>query len=184
MAAAAFLGFFAGLYHWFPKMTGRNYNHALAKIHFWGSVLPITWIFCGMLLQGWAGMHRRIYDHNVYTYLQHLRPITENVSWAAFLLGFFQLFFVVNFFRSWFAGSRAEANPWELGTLEWSTASPPVHHNFDHIPVVFRGPHEFNNPKYGNLGRDWIAQWETHPADESAQQRIERTHTHAPATVH
>jgi cytochrome c oxidase subunit 1 len=177
MAAAAFLGFFAGLYHWFPKMTGRSYNRTLATIHFWGSVIPITVIFCLMLVQGWAGMHRRIYDHNVYDYLQKLAPLTKIISHAAFTLGIMQLAFIVNFFRSWFAGAPAADNPWELGTLEWSTASPPVHHNFDHIPVVFRGPHEFNNPKYGDVGRDWMTQWETHPADASAEERIALTHT-------
>ncbi len=184
MAAAAFLGFFAGLYYWFPKFTGRMLNENLGKIHFAGSIITITIVFCGMLLQGWAGMHRRIYDHSVYTYLQHLAPMTNIITHSALTLGFFQLFFVVNFFRSWFAGEKAPENPWQVGTLEWATSNPIPHGNFEHIPVVFRGPHEFNNPDYAHLGRDWVAQWEQLPGDPSPEERIASTHVPAPQAAH
>jgi cytochrome c oxidase subunit 1 len=176
MAAAAFLGFFAGIYYWFPKMTGKMLGSTLGKLHFYGSVIPIVLIFCGMLVQGWAGMHRRIYDHNVYEYLRPLHPLTQNITRMAFVLGLFQILFVVNWFKSWFAGEKATENPWEVGTLEWSTTSPPPHHNFDHIPVVFHGPHEFHNPEYAHLGRDWVAQWERLPGDPEPDERIGRTH--------
>ena len=66
---------------------------------------------------------------------------------------------MVNFFQSTFAGSKAEKNPWQIGTLEWTCPSPPVHHNFDVIPTVHRGPHEYANPEVKKaLGRDWIGQ--------------------------
>jgi cytochrome c oxidase subunit 1 len=51
-------------------------------------------------------------------------------------------------------------NPWEVGTLEWTVASPPPHHNFDRIPLVVRGPHELAHPAARSLGRDWLGQAE------------------------
>ena len=82
-------------------------------------------------------------------------------SYFAFLLGSSQLPFIVNFFRSVLNGKKASENPWEVGTLEWSLPSPPVHHNFDVVPTVVRGPHEFADPQVERaLGRDWIGQTE------------------------
>jgi cytochrome c oxidase subunit 1 len=63
--------------------------------------------------------------------------------------------FVVNIFWSLFAGRRAPANPWQANTLEWSTASPPPHHNFDIIPVVHHGPYEYSA---GAGPEDWLPQ--------------------------
>ena len=61
-------------------------------------------------------------------------------------------------------GEKATDNPWDVGTLEWTIPSPPPHHNYDEIPVVLHGPHEFNNPAVH--GRDWLAQDE--PIEEPA----------------
>jgi len=72
-----------------------------------------------------------------------------------------QLVFVWNFIHSLVAGARAEMNPWQVGTLEWSIPSPPPHHNYDVIPTVLRGPHELADPAVKErLGRDWIGQAE------------------------
>ena len=61
-------------------------------------------------------------------------------------------------------GRKAERNPWQVGTLEWTVPSPPPHHNFDRIPVVRQGPHELGNPRVIEaLGRDWLAQDEELP---------------------
>jgi cytochrome c oxidase subunit 1 len=166
MAAAAFLGSFAALYFWFPKMFGRKMNETLAKTHFWGSVIFIPLLFCGQLVAGFSGQQRRLYDPYQYTYLQHLLTLNRFTSYAAFLLGLFQLPFVYNFFRSVFAGEKAEQNPWQVGTLEWTHASsPPPHFNYATIPTVYRGPHEFANPEVkAALGKDWIGQGEELPA--------------------
>ena len=67
--------------------------------------------------------------------LAHLADMNRYVSYSAFLLGAFQLLFVVNFFRSMSSGVKASDNPWEVGTLEWSVSSPPPVHNFDTIPT-------------------------------------------------
>src|SRR5262249_5483845 len=90
-------------------------------------------------------------------------------SMAAFALGVVQLLFVYNFFKSIFAGKKAEQNPWQVGTLEWEIPSPPPHHNFDVIPNVIRGPHEYANPEATKkLGREWLTQTEELPEAESA----------------
>jgi cytochrome c oxidase subunit 1 len=164
MAAAAFLASFAAIYFWFPKMFGRNMNQTLGKWHFWFSVVFITLVFSGQLVAGWGGHQRRLYDPYQYTFLQHLHTLNRWTSFFAFALAIGQLPFVVNFFRSVFAGPKAEANPWQVGTLEWTLPSPPVHHNFDVIPTVHRGPHEYANPEVKKaLGRDWIGQTEEFP---------------------
>jgi cytochrome c oxidase subunit I len=166
MAAAAFLGSFAALYFWFPKMFGRQMSEPLAKAHFWGSVVFITLVFCGQLVAGFSGQQRRLYDPYQYTFLQHLLPLNRLTSYAAFLLALAQLPFVYNFFKSVFAGAKAEQNPWQVGTLEWTNASsPPPHFNYATIPTVHRGPHEFANPEVkAALGKDWVGQAEELPA--------------------
>ena len=62
MGVASIFGIFAATYYWFPKMFGRMMNETLGKIHFWLAVVPITIVFCGMLVIGNAGMQRRLYS--------------------------------------------------------------------------------------------------------------------------
>ena len=159
MAASVLLGGFAGTYFWFPKMFGRMMNETLAKIHFWGTMIPLNGIFFGMLLVGYGGMHRRIYNPFVYESLQRLIPVNTIITISAILMGAFQLVFVYNFILSLRKGPKAEQNPWQVGTLEWTIASPPPHHNYDDIPVVKCGPHEFGNPNL-KTGRDFQYQTE------------------------
>jgi cytochrome c oxidase subunit 1 len=146
MAVAALLGAYAGVYFWFPKMFGRMMDERLGKIHFWLTVVPVTFLFCSMFIMGYGGMHRRTYNPYEYNYIQHLQYLNQLASVAAFTTGFAQLIFVWNFFRSMFKGPIAGKNPWGVGTLEWTTTSPPPFHNFDKIPNVYTGPHEFSHP--------------------------------------
>src|SRR6185369_5816143 len=169
MGAAAFLAIFAGIYFWFPKMFGRMMDDTLGKAHFWGSVVFITLVFGGQMVAGYSGQQRRLYDPYQYTYLQHLRHLNHWTSMAGFALGITQLLFIYNFFKSMFAGKQAEANPWNVGTLEWETTSPPPFHNFDVVPTVLRGPHEYANPEAQKaLGRDWLSQTEELPEADAA----------------
>ncbi len=173
MAAAAFLGSFAAIYFWFPKMFGRKMNEPLAKAHFWISAVFITLVFCGQLVAGFSGQQRRLYDPYQYTFLRHLLPLNRWTSYFAFALGAGQLLFVYNFLRSVFAGQKAEQNPWGIGTLEWTmTTSPPPHGNYWPIPTVLRGPHEFANPEIKKaLGRDWVGQAEELPSTVASPAR-------------
>ncbi len=159
MAASVLLGGFAATYFWFPKMFGRMLNEKLGKIHFWISMLGLNGVFMGMMVVGYAGMHRRIYNPFVYEFLQKLIPINMFITCSALFMGFGQIFFVINFIYSIWKGPKAEQNPWEVGTLEWGIPSPAPHYNFDVIPVVKCGPHELGNPNLKN-GRDFQYQTE------------------------
>jgi cytochrome c oxidase subunit 1 len=169
MAAASFLASFAALYFWFPKMFGRQTNVLLGKIHFWGSVVFITLTFFGQMAAGYSGQHRRLFDPFQYDYISHLRGINQLTSYSAFLLALFQIPFIINFFYSVFAGKKATQNPWDVTTLDWThCSSPPVYHNFDVVPTVVRGPHEYANPEVKKaLGKDWLGQAEEMPSADS-----------------
>lgn len=159
MAASVLLGGFGAIYFWFPKMFGRMLNEFWAKVHFWLSIVGINGIFAGMLVIGYAGMHRRLYNPFVYEFMEKLVPMNMFITWSAILMGVAQIPFVINFIYSLKKGKIAEANPWKVGTLEWTIPSPPKTHNFDEIPVVKCGPHEYGNPNLKN-GRDFQYQTE------------------------
>ena len=74
---------------------------------------------------------------------------------ALLLLGASQIFFVVNFFWSLFAGKKAEQNPWQANTLEWTAPTPPPHGNFLTQPIVYRGAYEYSSPE---VKEDWLPQ--------------------------
>jgi cytochrome c oxidase subunit 1 len=136
-------------------------SEPLGKLHFWLTIVSLNIVFGGQLVVGYAGMQRRLYDPSVYEFLRPLLPLNQLISRAAFVLGAAQLVFVVNFFWSLRRGRVASANPWQVGTLEWSVTSPPPPHNFEELPVVHHGPHELGNPFVrARLGRDWLGQTE------------------------
>jgi cytochrome c oxidase subunit 1 len=156
MAASVLLGAFAAIYFWFPKLFGKVMNETLGKLHFWLTIVPIVLVFGGQLVIGYSGMQRRLYNLDSYTFLRHLQPLNLFITRAALFLGVSQFLFVANFFSSLLSGRKASENPWEVGTLEWTISSPPPHHNFDEIPLVLHGPHEFSHPDV--KGKDWLAQ--------------------------
>ena len=132
---------FAGVYHWFPKMTGRMYDEKLGRAHFWGTLIG-TWLtFIPMHWVGMDGMPRRVAD-----YATQFGEWNILISCGAFLLGACQLVFLYNMVVSWRFGPRAEANPWRAKTIEWQVSSPPPIFNFDEIPRVVGGPYEFGVP--------------------------------------
>ncbi|EQC43465.1 cbb3-type cytochrome c oxidase subunit I [Bacteriovorax sp. Seq25_V] len=147
MAASVLLGGYAAIYFWMPKMFGKMLNETLGHIHFWLTFLGLNGVFMGMMIVGYAGMHRRIYNPFVYDFLKHLIPMNSFITWSALLMGFAQIFFVINFvYTVFFKKEKATDNPWEVGTLEWTIPSPAPVYNFKEIPVVKCGPHEFGNP--------------------------------------
>jgi len=170
MAAASLLATLGAIYFWYPKMFGRMMDERVGKAHFWLSFIFIVLVFGGQMIVGYAGQQRRLFDAGAsYTFLEHLRPYNKFTSYAAYLLGISQFLFVYNFVVSMWRGKKAEANPWNVGTLEWTVPSPPPHHNFDVIPTVVRGPHEYADPEVKKrLGRDWIGQTEELPAEKVA----------------
>ncbi|HYI00317.1 cytochrome c oxidase subunit I [Hyalangium sp.] len=166
MGAASFLAVFAGLYFWFPKMFGRTLHVGLSKTHVVASAVLFVCVFGGQLLTGYAGQLRRLYDPYQYTFLKHLLELNQWTSFAAFALGLTQVLFLVNLVWTLRKGPAAEANPWQVGTLEWTCApSPPPPDNYPQVPVVVRGPYALSQPEgFEFLGRDWIGQAEELPA--------------------
>jgi cytochrome c oxidase subunit 1 len=147
MAASVLLGGFAATYFWMPKMFGTIMNEFWAKVHFWITMMGLNGVFFAMMLLGYAGMHRRIFNPFVYEFTQKLIPLNTFATWSAIIMGLAQIIFVINFVHAvFFRKEKASDNPWEVGTLEWTIPSPAPHYNFDKIPVVKCGPHEFGNP--------------------------------------
>lgn len=164
MAASVLLGGYAAIYFWMPKMFGKMLNETLGHIHFWLTFLGLNGVFMGMMIVGYGGMHRRIYNPFVYEFLEKLIPINTFVTWSAILMGLAQLFFVYNFVHTiFFKKEKASDNPWEVGTLEWTIPSPAPVYNFKEIPVVKCGPHELGNPHLTGE-RDFQYQTEEIPA--------------------
>ena len=149
VAPGTIFALFAGMYYWFPKITGRMMNEALGRIHFVGSIVCMNLIFMPMFVQGLAGVNRRLWDGGMlYTHAQGTLSLNVPMSYAALALGFFQLFFIANLVWSLRSGRTAGDNPWEATTLEWSAApTPPVAHgNFHRVPLVVRDPYEYSAP--------------------------------------
>ncbi len=158
MAASVLLGGFAATYFWFPKMFGRMMNERLGKVHFWISMAGLNGVFMTMMIMGYAGMHRRLYNPFVYEFMEKLIPLNKLTTVSALLMGLGQIPFVINFIYSLWWGPKAEANPWRVGTLEWTVDSPCPYYNFKEIPTVKCGPHEYGNPKL--VGTDFQYQTE------------------------
>jgi cytochrome c oxidase subunit 1 len=132
---------FAGIYYWFPKMTGRMYDEKLGKLHFWLTFVGFNLTFFPMHILGTQGMPRRVAD-----YLPKFADLNMFISLASFGLGVSTVVFLYNMITSWRFGEIAPANPWRAMTLEWQVSSPPPTFNFDEIPQVVGSPYEYGVP--------------------------------------
>jgi len=132
---------FAGIYYWFPKMTGRMYDERLGKLHFWCTFIGFNATFFPMHVIGVQGMPRRVAD-----YAPEFADWNFFISIASFGLGASFMVFIYNMIVSWTRGPRAPGNPWRALTLEWQVTSPPPIFNFDEIPQVVGNPYEYGVP--------------------------------------
>jgi cytochrome c oxidase subunit 1 len=132
---------FAGIYYWFPKMTGRMYNERLGKLHFWLTFIGFNGTFFPMHWVGLQGMPRRVADYSAEFGNWNLV-----ISMFSFLLGASTIVFLYNMITSWTRGPIAPPNPWNALTLEWQVSSPPPVFNFDEIPQVVGSPYEYGVP--------------------------------------
>jgi cytochrome c oxidase subunit 1 len=128
LMAGSVFGLFAGLYYWFPKMTGVMYNERLGRIQYVLMVIGTNMAFLPMFWSGYEGMPRR-----VTTYPASAGFSTPNLisSIGAFILGLSMFVLIGNFFLSLSLRRTAPADPWQGTTLEWASASPPPRFNFD-----------------------------------------------------
>lgn len=158
VAPGTIFALFAGVYYWFPKMTGRMMSEFWGKIHFWASFIFMNLIFQPMFAQGMAGMLRRMADGGANYSAAKVPGVIGGLSdqimhlhtfilWAAVGLALAQIPFILNVFWSINNGQRVTSdNPWDATTLEWQTPTPPPHGNFAAAPHVYRGPYEYSVP--------------------------------------
>jgi cytochrome c oxidase subunit 1 len=179
VAPGTIFALFAGIYYWYPKVTGRLMNEFWGRAHFGLSFMFMNAVFLPMFFQGLAGMSRRMYDGGL-TYaavppgngsagvpgLSNFvtADLNRAIFAAAICLALSQIPFIVNFFWSIKHGKKISSdNPWEATTLEWQTPTPPPHGNFERAVEVFRGPYEYSVP---GEARDYTTQNEPETAQE------------------
>ncbi|HLX78812.1 MAG TPA: cytochrome c oxidase subunit I [Acidimicrobiales bacterium] len=144
--SAVFAGF-AGVYYWYPKITGRMMREGLGKASFWFMFIGFWVTFLPQYLLGLHGMPRRIAEYSANRGWTDLNRISTA---GAYLLFISVAIMLVNFYVSWRKPVRAPGNPWDGHSLEWATTSPPPHHNFVFIPPVRseRPVWDYNHPEH------------------------------------
>src|SRR3954470_24486218 len=124
---------FGAWYYWFPKITGRMMSERLGRWNFWLFFVGFNVAFYPMHHLGVQGMPRRVYTYAAQT---GWGPLNLVSTMGALLIAVSVLLFIINVWRSLKHGAEAPANPWNAGTLEWATESPPPAYNFDRLPIV------------------------------------------------
>lgn len=153
MAMAGVFSIFAGIYYWYPLLTGRRMSETLGHIHFWISLIAAYGTFFPMHFAGLAGEPRHYAQlAGPVTSFVNLIPVERGITWSAFILAAAQIVFLINVFLSARPASRvgspANSNPWQATTLEWS----PIPH-----PTISNGPYEYG-PGAGR-NKDFLPQW-------------------------
>ena len=140
----AVIGLMAAMHFWFPKMTGKMYNETVSKTALALLFFGFNLTFIPQFILGMDGMPRRYYDYPAqYQTLHTLSTI------GAFINGFGYMFAIVNLlWTAKFGKVKAPRNPYNSLSLEWQTASPPVHENFEETPVVDQDPYNYGTPTH------------------------------------
>lgn len=138
MVGGTLMAIMGGIYYWFPKIFGRMYNEFFARITFVLIFIGFNVTFFPQFILGSHGMPRRYFDY--LPAYETLNKISTLGAWTIGI-GFVIALFVI--LHGIFYGRKAVANPWGAKTLEWQTASPPPHFNFNEEPVVTAGPYEY-----------------------------------------
>lgn len=147
MGISALYGFFAGVYHWFPRMFGRMMNKTQGYIHFWVTAICAYGVFFPMHFIGMAGLPRRYYTNSNFPLFDELADTNVLITMFAIVGAAFQLVFFWNFFYSIFKGKKAPMNPWRSTTLEWTAPVEHIHGNWPgEIPAVHRWPYDYSKP--------------------------------------
>ncbi len=140
MGGAVF-GFFAAFSYWFPKMSGKKLNAALAKTQAALMFVGFNCLFIPLFWLGTHGMRRRVADFPAW-----MDPIQTFASLSAVIVATSVLLFLYNVITSLLRGEPAGDNPWEAKTLEWKAPSPPPHGNFKTPPAVTEDPYDYGVP--------------------------------------
>ena len=138
MVGGTLMAIMGGIYYWMPKMFGRMCNEFWARLSFVFIFLGFNITFFPQFILGAMGMPRRYFD-----YLPEFEPLNQISTIGAWTIGVGFLIGLAVIIHALLAGEPAGKNPWGAKTLEWTTASPPPHDNFDQQPVVSGGPYEY-----------------------------------------
>ncbi|MCZ2126299.1 MAG: cbb3-type cytochrome c oxidase subunit I [Anaerolineales bacterium] len=138
--------FFAALYYWFPKATGRRMNETLGKIHFYLMTPSFFVLTFGMMYAGFLGMRRRIADYDPELHLDGIHLVT---TIAGYLVAISVIVFIFNFFYSIKHGEKAEGNVWNSRSPEWQVPSPMPVHNYDKSFEVIGEPYDYGSGDNG-----------------------------------
>ncbi len=141
LVGGSLMGILAGVFYWFPKMSGRMLNEKLGRWTFWLFFIGFNGTFLPMHYIGLMGMPRR-----VATYDPQFQIWNQAESIFSFVMTFALLLFFTNILWSIRHGKKAGSNPWGARTLEWQIPSPPHYYNFKNIPTVFSTPYDFAEP--------------------------------------
>jgi len=133
LIGGALFPLFGAFHYWFPKFTGRMISERLGKLAFWLLFIGFNMTFFPLHILGLNGMPRRVYT---YTEPAGWQPLNLLATVGAFIILTGGIVFIVNAISSTKAGPRAGSDPWEAGTLEWATSSPPANYNFVHLPLI------------------------------------------------
>jgi cytochrome c oxidase subunit 1 len=140
----AIFGIFAGLYYWFPKLTGRVMNEPLGKAHFWIQFVGFNLTFAPMHWLGLQGMVRRTWQYAPET---NMGPWNMAATIGAFTIALAVLLFMFNWTWSRRKGKPSGLDPWDARTIEWTIPNPTPEYNFATEPVVHSLDH-FWHQKY------------------------------------
>lgn len=149
MVGGTLVGFLGGVFHWWPKMTGKMFNE------FWGLVscaivfIGFNMTFLPQFVMGSRGMPRRY-----ARYVEEFQDLHQASSIGAFILGFGLFVALGVLMHSLRYGRKAPPNPWGGATLEWQCSSPPPFYNFKNPPTV-NDPYDYTPLVYRGEERGW-----------------------------
>jgi cytochrome c oxidase subunit 1 len=135
--------FFAAIYYWYPKMTGRKYNEFLGKLHFWLMFPAFMLMMGGQLFIGLLGMRRRVADYDPALGFDNVHMM---ITIAGFVIFASVLIFLFNVIRSARHGEVAEGNIWDSRSPEWQRPNPAPLHNYTHPFAVVGEPYDYGLP--------------------------------------
>lgn len=171
MGSSAIFGMLAGIYHWFPRMFGRMMNNTLGYVHFWLTFAAAYMVFFPMHFMGMAGVPRRYAQFSLMPEFSQWNDVNKFITIAAILASVAQLVFLYNFVRSIFKGRKAEQNPWQANTLEWTAPVKHIHGNWPgEIPTVYRWAYDYSKP---GAEKDYIPQNVPDPGQTDPFQELE-----------
>jgi cytochrome c oxidase subunit 1 len=168
MGVAPIFVVFGGIYHWYPKVTGRMLDDTLGRIHFWVTFLGAYAVFFPMHYLGLLGVPRRYYELGETAFIPpSAASLNVFITVAALIVGAGQLVFLFNLVWSLSRGKEAGGNPWRATTLEWQTPqTPPGHGNWGkELPVVYRWAYDYSVP---GAEQDFIPQNQPAPGRATA----------------